>query len=58
MKSPKHIMPAIQALQEARTKVTFPQWLVVLDYVLAGLILLTWYGGIAFLIYKILTWLL
>ena len=58
MKSPKHIMPAIQALQESKTKVLFPQWLIVLDYALAGLILLTWFGTLAFLIYKILTWLL
>jgi len=51
-------MPAIQALQESKTKVLFPQWLIVLDYALAGLILLTWFGTLAFLIYKTLTWLL
>jgi len=57
MKHPSHIMKAIDLLQNAKVKQTLPWWLVPLDYFLASLILIGWWGGIAFLIYKLVTWL-
>lgn len=57
MKHPDHIMKAIDLLQNAKVKDTLPWWLVSLDYFLASCIYAGFFGGIAFLIYKLISWL-
>ena len=58
MKHPSHIMPAIYLLQNAKEKKRLPWWFVALDYTLGILLFAGWYGGICFLLYKILAWLM
>ena len=58
MRHPSHIMKAIRLLQTNKVKEPLPWYLIPLDYFLAGTFLLVWWGGIAFLIYKLLLWLL
>ena len=57
MRHPSHIMKAIDLLQNAKVKQTLPWWLVPLDYFLASVIVIGWWGGLAFLIYKLISWL-
>lgn len=51
-------MKAIRLLQTNKVKEPLPWYLIPLDYFLAGTFLLVWWGGIAFIIYKLLSWLL
>lgn len=51
-------MPAIYLLQNAKEKKRLPWWFVALDYTLGILLFVGWYGGICFLLYKILAWLM
>lgn len=57
MKDPKHIMGAIDLLQAAKVKRQLPWWYVPLDYTLAAIIVVGWYGGLAVFTYKLVTWL-
>jgi hypothetical protein len=57
MKHPKHIMGAIMLLQQQKMKKTLPWWLVPLDYAVTVVYLTAYFGCIAFLIYKLVTWL-
>ena len=57
MKHPDHIMKAIDLLQNAKVKQRLPWWFVPLDYFLASCIYVGFFGGIAFLIYKLISWL-
>jgi hypothetical protein len=57
MKDPRHIMPAIDLLQAYKKKTSLPWWLIPLDYLLAGVYLVTFCGVIAFGIYKLWSWL-
>jgi len=57
MKHPEHIMKAIDLLQHHKVKRRLPRWLIPLDYFLATCIYVGFWGGIAFLISKLLTWL-
>jgi hypothetical protein len=57
MKHPDHIMKAIDLLQNAKVKNPLPWWLVPLDYFLASALYISFFGGIAFLIYKLISWL-
>ena len=57
MRHPDHIMKAIDLLQNAKVKKRIPWWLVPLDYFLASVIYAGFFGGLAFLIYKLISWL-
>lgn len=57
MRHPDHIMKAIDLLQNAKVKKRLPWWLVPLDYFLASVIYAGFFGGIPFLIYKLISWL-
>ena len=50
-------MGAIMLLQQQKVKKTLPWWLVPLDYAAAVVYLTAYFGCIAFLIYKLVTWL-
>ena len=57
MKHPEHIMKAIDLLQHHKVKRRLPRWLIPLDYFLATCIYVGFWGCIAFLISKLITWL-
>ena len=57
VKHPDHIMKAIDLLQHHKVKNRLPRWLIPLDYFLAACIYVGFWGGIAYLIYKLTPWL-
>lgn len=57
MKNPKHIMNAINLLQQAKVNTRLPWWLKPLDYFAAITIFCGWWGGVLFLLYKLFQWL-
>jgi len=57
MTNPKDIMPAIDLLMKSKRNNRLPRWFVVLDYVVAGAYLLAFGSAIAFLTYKLVSWL-
>ena len=50
-------MRAVDLLQGAKVKRSFPWWFIALDYSLAVLIVLGWYGGLSYLVYNLVQWL-
>ena len=57
MTNPRDIMPAIDLLMQSKRNNRLPRWFVVLDYVVAGAYLLAFGSAIAFLTYKLVSWL-
>lgn len=57
MKHPRHIMKAIDLLQHHKVKKPLPRWLIPLDYFLATCIYVGFWGCIAVLISKLISWL-
>lgn len=57
MNDPRDILPAIDLLMNAKRKRSVPWFVKPLDYVLACLVVLTFWGGTLYLIYKLFQWL-
>ena len=57
MKNPQHIMKAISLLQSKKVKDPLPWWFVTIDYVLATCLFVGFWGGVVFLISKLISWL-
>jgi hypothetical protein len=57
MYTPKDIMPAIDLLMNAKRGRKLPRYVKFLDYALAGIVVIGFWGGFIFLLYKLFQWL-